>query len=52
MCWQLFVNACDIISSAILSDDEITKAHDLMHEFFISAKRLYGSEFIIKYAST
>ena len=46
MCWQLFVNACSIISSAILSDDEITKAQDLMHEFFISAERLYGSEFI------
>ena len=38
MCWQLFVNACSIISSAILSDDEITKAQDLMHEFFISAE--------------
>ena len=46
MCWPLFVNACSIISSAILSDDKITKAHYLMHEFFISAERLYGSEFI------
>ena len=45
MCWQLFVNACSI-SSAILSDDEITKAQDLMLEFFISAERLYGSVFI------
>ena len=46
VCWQLFENTCSIISSAILSDDQIVKAQDLMHQFFINAETLYGSEFV------
>ena len=40
VCWQLFVNACSIMSSAILSEDDITRAQNLMHQFFVSAEAL------------
>ena len=45
MCWQLFVNAYSIMSSAILSDYQITTAQDLMHQFYVSAETLHGSDF-------
>ena len=45
-CWQLFVSACNIFSSAILSENEIVEAQDLMHHFFTSTEALYGSEFL------
>ena len=41
-CWELFVSACTIFSSSILSVDEILKAQDLMHQFFFSAETLFG----------
>jgi len=34
------------MSSAILSGNQITSAKDLMHQFFVSAEALYGSNFI------
>ena len=47
-CWELFVSACTIFSSSILSEDEIFKVHvqDLMHHFFSSAETLFGSTFL------
>jgi len=40
-CWQLFVNACSIMSSTILSGNQITSVQDLMHQFFVSAEALF-----------
>ena len=45
-CWELFVSACTIFSSSILSEAEILKARDLIHQFFSSAETLFGSTFL------
>lgn len=41
-CWQLFVNACNIFCSPLLSPSDIDKAHGLICQFFIAAENLYG----------
>jgi len=35
------------MSSAILSDNQINNAENLMHKFFVSAEMLYGLDFVI-----
>ena len=45
-CWQLFVSACSIYCSSIISLDDIDRANDLMHQFFRTAERIYGPSFL------
>ena len=45
-CWQLFVLACNIYSSSILTLNDIDNAHDLMRRFFTTAEQLYGAKFL------
>ena len=45
-CWKLFVSACKIYSSSVVTLIEIDQAHDLMCRFFEAAEQLYGSRFL------
>jgi len=45
-CWQLFVAACNILSSSVVSLNNIEEAHELMQLFFIAAEELYGPKFL------
>ena len=45
-CWQLYVTACSIYCSSILSESDINRADELMKSFFTSAECLYGSSFL------
>jgi len=45
-CWQLYVLACNILSSSIISQDDIDEAHHLLSSFFTTAEELYGSKFL------
>ena len=45
-CWQIYVMACNIYCSSVISLDEINSADELMRSFFIKAESLYGSRFL------
>lgn len=44
-CWQLYVSACNIYCSSILTVSDIDRADELMKSFFVAAEALYGSSF-------
>ena len=45
-CWHLFVSACKIFCSSVITVDDIDEAHSLMKRFFIAAESLYGPKFL------
>jgi len=45
-CWKLFVSACRIYCSYVITLVDIDKASELMSEFFRTAERLYGPTFL------
>ena len=45
-CWQLYISACRIYCSSVLTLRDIDAADELMKSFFIAAESLYGSSFI------
>ena len=45
-CWQLFVSACTIICSPLVSHSEIDYAQQLLQQFFVSAENLFGPHYI------
>ena len=46
VCWQLFISACSIYCSSIISLNDIERANDLMEQFFRAAERIYGPSFL------
>ena len=45
-CWHLFVSACKIYCSSVITVNDIDQAHSLMKRFFITAESLYGPKFL------
>ena len=45
-CWQLYVSACSIYCSSILTIQDINRADELMKSFFVAAQTLYGPSFL------
>ena len=45
-CWQLYVSACNIYCSSILTESDINRADELMKSFFVAAEALYGPSFL------
>ena len=45
-CWRLFVSACQIYCSPVISVSSIEKAHEYMDSFFRLAENLYGAQFL------
>ena len=45
-CWQLFVSACSIYCSSIISLHDIERADDLMYQFIRTAEGIYGPSFL------
>lgn len=45
-CWYLFVSACKIFCSSVITVNDIDVAHSLMKRFFITAESLYGPKFL------
>ena len=45
-CWQLYISACNIYCSSVLTLDDIAIADGLMKSFFTAAESLYGPSFI------
>lgn len=45
-CWHLFVSACKIYCSSVITINDINLAHSLMKRFFITAESLYGPKFL------
>ena len=45
-CWQLYISACTIYYSSIITNDDIKRASDLMKSFFVAAESLYGPSFL------
>ena len=45
-CWQLYISACTIYCSSIITNDDIERASDLMKSFFVAAESLYGPSFL------
>ena len=43
-CWHLFVRACQILVSPMLTIEEAEQGHDLLVKFCIEFERLYGIE--------
>jgi len=40
-CWQLFVSACNIYCSSILTLDDIDRANEMINSFFLLLRNLY-----------
>ena len=45
-CWQLYVSACNIYCSSVLTLSDINRADELMKSFFVAAETLYGPSFL------
>ena len=45
-CWELFVSACTIYCSSIVSSNDIERANGFMQQFFRAAERIYGPSFV------
>ena len=45
-CWQLYISACNIYCSSVLTSNDIDTGDGLMKSFFIATESLYGSSFV------
>ena len=45
-CWKIFVSACTILSSPVVTYEEVADAHQLLLKFCITIEELYGCQSI------